>query len=81
MRKIVAIGGGENGHIRSNGTYTTYETKNIDKEIVALTGKENPNFLLIAIRMLTVLGRIQSLSRRRVAYRLVRGKVCSVSDL
>lgn len=48
MRKIVAIGGGENGHIRNNGTYTPYETENIDKEIVALTGKGSPNFLLIA---------------------------------
>lgn len=48
MKKIVAIGGGENGHIRSNGTYTPYETENIDKEIVAITGKEKPNFLLLA---------------------------------
>lgn len=37
MRKIVAIGGGENDHIRSDGAYTPYETENIDKEIVALT--------------------------------------------
>ncbi len=48
MRKIVAIGGGENGHIRNNGTRTPYETEKIDKEIVALSEKENPNFLLIA---------------------------------
>ncbi|MFR5875637.1 MAG: hypothetical protein ACLUFN_04025 [Eubacterium sp.] len=48
MRKIVAIGGGENGHIRNNGTYTAYETENIDREIVALAEKEEPNFLLIA---------------------------------
>lgn len=48
MRKIVAIGGGENGHLRNNGTYTPYETENIDKEIVALTEKEKPNFLLLA---------------------------------
>ena len=47
-RKLVAIGGGENGHLRNNGTHTPYETQNIDKEIVALTGKINPNFLLIA---------------------------------
>lgn len=47
-RKIVAIGGGENGHLRNNGTYTPYETENIDKEIIKLTGKEKPNFLLIA---------------------------------
>lgn len=48
MRKIVAIGGGENGHLRNNGTYTSYETENIDKEIISLTGKEKPNFLLLA---------------------------------
>lgn len=47
-RKIVAIGGGENGHLRNNGTFTSYETENIDKEIIKLTGKEKPNFLLIA---------------------------------
>lgn len=48
MRKIVAIGGGENGHIRANGTPTPYETVNIDKEIVRLTEKEKPCFLLLA---------------------------------
>lgn len=48
MRKLVAIGGGENGHKRSNGTYTTYETENIDREIVALAEKEKTNFLLLA---------------------------------
>lgn len=48
MRKIVAIGGGENGHLRSNGKYTPYETENIDSEIISLTGKGKPNFLLLA---------------------------------
>lgn len=47
-RKLVAIGGGENGHIRYDGTFTPYETKNIDREIVALAEKDKPNFLLIA---------------------------------
>lgn len=47
-RKIVAIGGGENGRKRFDGTFCPYETKEIDKEIIALTGKEKPNFLLIA---------------------------------
>lgn len=47
-KKIVAIGGGESGRIKSNGTRTPYETQNIDMEIVRLTGKENPNFLLLA---------------------------------
>ena len=47
-RKIVAIGGGENGRKRSNGTRHPYELANQDKEIIRLTGKEHPNFLLIA---------------------------------
>lgn len=42
MGKIVAIGGGENGHGK-----TQYETAVIDKEIIRLTGKSNPNFLFI----------------------------------
>ena len=47
-RKIVAIGGGENGRIGSDGTKYPYETSNQDKEIIRLTGKVYPNFLLIA---------------------------------
>lgn len=44
MGKIVAIGGGENGH---HGT--KYETAPFDKEIIRLTGKEKPNFLFIGL--------------------------------
>ena len=49
-RKIVAIGGGENGRLKSDGKRTTYpyELEKMDKEIIKLTGKEHPNFLLIA---------------------------------
>ena len=47
-KKIVAIGGGENGRISSDGTRKPYETAPMDKEIIRLTGKEHPNFLLIA---------------------------------
>lgn len=47
-KKIVAIGGGENGRLLENGKYAPYETENIDKEIVSLTEKETPNFLFIA---------------------------------
>ena len=47
-RKIVAIGGGENGRKRSDGTRYPYELANQDNEIIRLTGKEHPNFLLIA---------------------------------
>ena len=47
-KKIVAIGGGENGRINSKGIKKPYETKEIDKEIVRLTGKKNPNFLFLA---------------------------------
>lgn len=41
-KKIVAIGGG------GNGFNHPYELENQDKEIIRLTGKEHPNFLLIA---------------------------------
>ena len=47
-KKIVAIGGGENGRISSSGEKKPYETYEIDKEIVKLSGKENPNFLFLA---------------------------------
>ena len=46
-KKIVAIGGGENGRIDSNGEQKPYETFEIDKEIIRLTRKEHPNFLLL----------------------------------
>ena len=45
---IVAIGGGENGRIKSDGTKYPYETESIDQEIVKLTGKEKPHFLMLA---------------------------------
>lgn len=48
MRKIVAIGGGENGRPKRDGTNHLYELESQDKEIVSLTGKNNPNFLLLA---------------------------------
>ena len=47
-RKIVAIGGGENGRLKPNGTRYPFETAPFDKEIIRLTGKAKPNFLLIA---------------------------------
>ena len=47
-RKIVAIGGGLNGRILSDGRKEPYETGPMDKEIIRLTGKEKPNFLFIA---------------------------------
>ena len=46
-KKIVAIGGGENGRVGSDGEKKPYETFEIDKEIIRLTGKEHPNFLLL----------------------------------
>lgn len=48
MKKIVAIGGGFNGRRKKDGTYDPYETGHIDLEIIKLTGKEKPNFLLLA---------------------------------
>lgn len=47
MRKIIAIGGGENGRIDENGKKLDYETFEIDKEVVKLTNKDKPNFLFI----------------------------------
>ena len=49
-KKIVAVGGGENGRLKSDGTRTMYpyELEKMDKEIIKLTKKEHPNFLLIA---------------------------------
>ena len=46
-KKIIAIGGGENGRIKNNGIKTPYELEPIDKEIIALTNKNKPNFLFI----------------------------------
>ena len=44
MKKLMLIGGGDTG--RGN---TTYNTKEIDEEIVRLTNKENSNFLFIGL--------------------------------
>ena len=44
MGKIITIGGGGNGR-----PGTKYETMEIDREIVRLTGKSSPNFLMIAL--------------------------------
>ena len=48
MKKIVAIGGGENGRINSKGEQKPYETKEFDQEIVRLSEKENPKLLFLA---------------------------------
>ena len=47
VKKIVAIGGGENGRLLENGKYALYETEPMDKEIIKLTEKDKPNFLFI----------------------------------
>lgn len=44
---IVAIGGGENGRILEDGSYSLYETEKIDREIIKLTNKDKPNYLFI----------------------------------
>ena len=46
-RKIVAIGGGENGRVTLSGARKPYELRKIDEEIIRLTGKTNPNFLFV----------------------------------
>lgn len=49
MEKItVAIGGGETGRTDRKGSKYPYETFEIDKEIVGLTKKKNPNLLFLA---------------------------------
>lgn len=50
-RKIVAVGGGENGRLLENGAFALYETEPMDKEIIRLTNKQNPNFLFIVHAM------------------------------
>ncbi len=46
--KLVAIGGGSNSNIRRNGEPKIYEHEAIDKEIISLSGKSNPNVLYIS---------------------------------
>lgn len=46
MKKMVLIGGGENGRV-DNGILYPYDTESIDREIIKLTNKDNPNFLFI----------------------------------
>lgn len=48
QRKIVAIGGGENGRLHADGVRMPYELEKQDREIIRLTGKEHPNFLFLA---------------------------------
>jgi dipeptidase E len=47
MTRIIAIGSGENGRLLPNKERAPYETKEIDEEIVRVTGKEKPNFLFV----------------------------------
>ena len=47
MVKMILIGGGENGRILENGEKTLYETEIMDKEIIKLTEKKQPNYLFI----------------------------------
>lgn len=46
--KIVAIGGGNNSDIKKNGNPQIYEQEAIDKEIISLTNKINPNVLFVS---------------------------------
>lgn len=50
-KKIVAIGGGENGRFLDDGSPTLYETEFADKEIVKLANSAVPNFLFLAHAM------------------------------
>lgn len=46
MKKLVCIGGGEIPRIK-NGIQLPYQTREIDEEIVRISGKENPKLLFI----------------------------------
>lgn len=48
MKKLVCIGGGEIPRYK-DGVLLPYETKEIDEEIVRLSGKETPKLLFISI--------------------------------
>ena len=48
VKKIVAIGGGENGRTNSKGEKLPYELDEIDREIVRLAGKDKPRVLFLA---------------------------------
>ena len=48
VRKIVAIGGGENGSINSKGEKLPYELSEIDSEIIRLTNKKKSRVLFLA---------------------------------
>ena len=48
QKKIVAIGGGNDGRGRQDITSAAYELAAQDREIIRLTGKEHPNFLFLA---------------------------------
>lgn len=52
-RKIVAIGGGGNGRIKSDGTQSPYETREIDNKIIRLTGKKILTFYLLDMHKLS----------------------------
>ncbi len=47
MGKIIAIGGGEIGRPKDGGGFYPTETADIDREILALTGKINPSLLFL----------------------------------
>ncbi len=46
-RKLVAIGGGDFGRLRQDGTRVPYEVKPMFEEIIRISGKENPNILIV----------------------------------
>ena len=75
-KKIVAIGGGENGRLTSNGTYKAYETYEIDKEIVKLTNKEHPHFLFLAHSQLKEENEISYFETMKRIYEDKFGCVC-----
>ena len=64
MAKIFAIGGGGNGRYYSKTEKSKYEIKNMDEEIIRLTGKTHPVLLFLA--------QAQPLDMQRINYEVIK---------
>jgi dipeptidase E len=88
MVKIVAIGGGEIGRPHENGGFYPVETTSIDKEIISLTGKNNPKLLFIPTASYDSKGYCEVIEKHfgrrlgcKVNYLLLREKKYSKKEL
>ena len=51
-KKIVAIGGGENGRYLGNGKYREYETEPMDKEIIIYLWFMHNHLIILSKRVI-----------------------------